>query len=393
MKERLSAFKRVLNVAYRECGILLTNHIYIFCMVVFPVAIIFFFTDMMQDGQPTEMPIGVVDLDNTSTTRALTRRLDAFQTSRVVGKYASVDDARQAIQRNQIYAFIYFPDGMTDNLLSGRQPKISFFYSSTSITAGALLYRDLKTISTLGSAAVGQATLTAKGFTPEQVKTFLQPITVDLHPINNPWINYNVYLSSMLIPGILMLFIFLITPYSIGTELKFKTNTELMKMADNDILVAITGKMIPQTIIHLIVFYGYMAYVYGHLGFPYHCSTWVLALVGFISVVASQAFGVFAFGLMPSLRMSMSICSLWGVLSFTTSGFTFPVFAMDGPIQALSYLFPLRHYYMVYQMCIFNGYPLQEAWLYFAFLALFIMLPLLVMRNLRRAMIEYVYIP
>jgi ABC-2 type transport system permease protein len=48
---------------------------------------------------------------------------------------------------------------------------------------------------------------------------------------------------------------------------------------------------------------------------------------------------------------------------------------------------------MVYQMCIFNGYPLQEAWLYFAFLALFIMLPLLVMRNLRRAMIEYVYIP
>ena len=393
MKEKPSAFKRVLNIAYRESGILLTNHIYIFCMVIFPIAIIFFFTDLMHDGQPTEMPVGVVDLDNTSTTRALTRRLDAFQISRIAGKYASVDDARQAIQRNQIYAFIYFPEGMTDDLLSGRQPKISFFYSSTSITAGALLFRDLKTISMLGSAAVGQATLTAKGLTPEQVKTFLQPIAVDLHAINNPWINYNVYLSSMLIPGILMLFIFLITPYSIGTELKFKTNTELMAMADNDILVAISGKMIPQTIINLIIFYGYMAYVYGHLGFPYHCSTWVLAFVGLISVVASQAFGVFAFGLMPSLRMSMSICSLWGVLSITTSGFTFPIFAMDAPIQALSFLFPLRHYYMIYQMCIFNGFPLQEAWLYFAFLALFILLPLLVMRNLRKALLEYVYIP
>ena len=97
----------MLRVAYRECGILLTNHIYIFCMVVFPIAVTFFFTDLMHDGQPTEMPVGVVDLDNSSTTRALIRRLDAFQSSRIAGRYASVADAREAIQRNEIYAFIY----------------------------------------------------------------------------------------------------------------------------------------------------------------------------------------------------------------------------------------------------------------------------------------------
>ena len=176
-------------------------------MVVFPIAVTFFFTDLMHDGQPTEMPVGVVDLDNSSTTRALIRRLDAFQSSRIAGRYASVADAREAIQRNEIYAFIYFPEDMTDKLAANRQPKISFFYSSTSLTAGALLFRDLKTISTLGSAAVGQSVMSAKGFTPGQIKTFLQPITIDLHPINNPWINYNIYLSTTLVPGILMLFI------------------------------------------------------------------------------------------------------------------------------------------------------------------------------------------
>lgn len=391
--ELFDTAKRVLSVAQRECGILVRNPIYAFCMVVFPVAVMIFFSDIMHDGQPQEMPIGVVDLDNTTTTRELTRRLDAFQTSRVAGYYNSVEEARHAIQRNKIYAFIYFPKGTTDDLLASRQPKISCYYSSTSLTAGALLFRDLKTISTLGSAAVGQATMRAKGYTDGQISAFLQPIVVDLHPLNNPWTNYNVYLSTMLIPGILMLFIFLITPYSIGTELKFKTNTQLMQLARGDILVALTGKLLPQFLIFLTIMYVYMWYVFGHLGFPHPGGVGRLLALGCLAVMASQAFGIFVFGLMPSLRMSMSVCSLWGVLSFTTGGFTFPVFAMDGPIEALSHLFPLRHYYMIYQKCVFNAYPLHTAWFNIMALAIFIALPFFVLGKLRKALTEYVYIP
>ncbi len=385
--------KRILSVARRECGILWSNPIYGFCMVVFPIAVILFFTTMMKDGQPTDMPVGVVDLDNTTTSRGLIRKLDSFQSSKVVGYYNSVNEARNAIQRNKIYAFLYIPKGTTQGLLTAKRPKISFYYSSTSITAGALLYRDLKTISTLGSAAVGQSTMLAKGFTPEQTRTFLQPITIDLHPVNNPWINYNVYLSTMLIPGILMLFIFLITAYSIGTELKFKRSRQLMRLAGNDIYVAVIGKLLPQALVFIIIMFGYIWYLYGLLGFPHAGSIWMMLLLGLLGVMAAQGFGVFAFGLMPSLRMSMSICSLWAVLSFTTGGFTFPVFAMDGAINTLAQMFPLRHYYMIYQLCVFNGYPWHIAWFNFMALGIFICLPLFVMKNIRKAMLEFVYIP
>ena len=64
--------------------ILYKNPIYGFCMVAFPVLVIVFFTSMMNEGQPEKMPVGIVDLDNTSTTRSLVRRLDAFQNSEVV---------------------------------------------------------------------------------------------------------------------------------------------------------------------------------------------------------------------------------------------------------------------------------------------------------------------
>ena len=383
----------IYRVMLRELSILRKNYIYLACMVVFPLMVMIFFTSLMDDGLPTEMPMGIVDADNTTTTRALIRRLDAFQMSRITNSYATVAEARKAIQDNEIYGFLYFPKGTTEKLLASRQPKISYYYSYTTLAAGALLMKDLKTISTLGSAAVGQATMRAKGFTPEQIQTFLQPIKIDLHQIANPWTSYNSYLTTMIVPGLMMLFIFLITAYSLGTELKFNTSKQWLEMADNNISVALIGKLLPQAIIWQAVVYCYEIYVFFHLGFPHLGSPWMLVLLGLMQVLASQGFGVFAFGLLPSLRMSMSVCSLWAVLSISMAGSAFPVMGMDRPLQSLSWLFPLRHYYMIYQTCVFNGFPLIESWFHFAALTGFILLPWMVVKKIKNAMLTYVYIP
>ncbi|MDE5784483.1 MAG: ABC transporter permease [Prevotella sp.] len=389
----MKQLRQIWQIALRELVILWRNRIYGFCMVAFPLLAMFFFTSLMDDGLPTEMPIGVVDLDNTSTSRSLVRRLDAFQMSRVVAHYPSVSEARHAIQQNDIYAFLYIPKGTTDELLASRQPRLSFYYSYTTLASGALLMKDLKTISTLGAAAVGQSTMRAKGFTDGQIQAFLQPIKIDLHQIANPWSNYNSYLSTMIVPGMIMLFIFLISAYSLGNEVKFDTSKKWLAMADNNILIAMLGKFLPQTLIWLALVYGYELYVFQVLHFPHLGSPWMLVLLGLMQVLAAQGFGIFAYGLMPSLRMSMSVCSLWAVLSFSMAGSAFPVMGMDGPLQSLSWLFPLRHYYMIYQICVFNGYPLLEAWFHFAALAAFLLLPWLVIKKIKNAMLTYVYIP
>ena len=380
-------------VAKRECKILRVNHIYLICMIVFPLLAMVFFTTLMDEGLPEDMPVGVVDLDNTTTSRGLIRRLDAFQSSRIVAHYPSVSEARRAIQENQIYAFLYIPKGTTDQLLSSRRPKISYYYNMGSVMSGSLLMKDLKTISNLGSAAVGQATMRAKGYTQPQIMAFLQPIRIDLHQIANPWTNYNSYLSTVIVTGIMMLFMFLLSAYSIGMELKFARGKEWLKTADGNMVVAILGKFIPQALIWLAVIFTYEYYLFGHLHFPYQGDVWDIVLLGLLEVFASIGFGIFAFGLMPSLRMSMSICSLWAVLSFSLAGFTFPVMGMDGPIQSLSWLFPLRHYYMVFQITVFNGFPLIDAWIHIAVLLAFILLPWLVMSKIKNAMLTYVYIP
>ncbi len=385
--------RQIYLLSVRECKIFLHNPIYLFCMLVFPLAVLFFFTSMLSEGQPQELPVGIVDLDNTSTTRSLIRRLDGFQTSKVVAYYPSVADARKAIQNNEVYGFLYIPEGTTEKLLASRQPKVSFYYSMTTLTSGSLLYRDLKTIASLGSAAVGQATMRAKGFTDAQIQTFLQPIAIDLHQISNSTTDYNAYLTTVMVPGIFMLFIFLITTYAIGTELKFNHGPQLVSMAGNRIRVALTGKLLPHTLIWLTLVFFYSFYVFDVYGFPHPGGVVKIVLTNVLMVLAAQGFGIFAFGLLPSLRMSMSISSLWAVLSISMAGSAFPVMGMDGPLQALSWLFPLRHYFMVYQICVLNDFPILDAWWHIAGLIAFMLLPILVLSKIKNAMLTYVYIP
>ena len=381
------------TVAKRECKILFVNRIYFYCMLIFPIFAMYFFTSLMDEGLPEDMPVGIVDLDNTSTSRSLIRRLDAFQSSEVVAHYASVAEARHAMQENEIYAFLYIPKGTTDKLLASRRPKISYYYNMSMVMGGSLLMKDLKTISTLGSAAVGQATMRAKGYTPEQILAFLQPVRIDLHQIANPWTNYNVYLSTVFVPGVMMLFMFLISAYSIGMELKFNRGKEWLARADGNIVVALLGKFLPQAVVFLLLIAYYEFYIYGVLQFP-HVGGWgYIVLLAVLEVFASIGFGIFAFGLMPSLRMSMSICSLWAVLSFSLAGSAFPVMGMDAPLQALTWLFPLRHYYMLYQITVFNGYPLLDAWFHLVALVGFTLLPWFVVHKIKNAMLTYVYIP
>ena len=362
-------------------------------MIVFPILVTVYFTSLMDQGIPEEMPVGVVDIDNTTTTRKLIRLLDAFQTTRISDHYSDVGIARKAMQHGDIYGFIYFPKGTTEQLLASRQPKISFYYSYTSLTAGALIFRDLKTISTLGSAAVGSATMRAKGYTNKQITTFLQPIVIDLHPLNNPWTNYNVYLSTMLIPGCILLFVFLVTAYNLGSELKEGTARQWLKEANDNIWIALTGKMIPLTFVYLVVFYGYLFYVFYGLGFPHPGGVMPILLLGLLTILASQGFGIFLFGLFPSLRMAMSMCSLWSVLSFSMVGTAFPTLAMDPALKALANLFPLRHYFMFYQIGILGGYPLSDVWTSICALVLFAALPLFVIFRIQKAAKHYIYLP
>lgn len=377
----------------REVLRLGTKPMYLFCMIIAPLFSYIFFASLMESGLPTDLPAGVVDLDNTSTTRNIIRNLDAFQQTKIVSHYSSLNEARKAVQKGDIYAFYYIPEGTTEKALASRQPKISFYTNYSYLIAGSLIYRDMKMMSELAGGAIGRATLYAKGATEKQAMGFLQPIVIDTHPIGNPWLNYSVYLCNTIFPGILMLIIFLTTTYTLGSELKDNTSKELMRMADGSILKALAGKIFPQTMVFLVMATFQNVLLYGFMHIPCNGGIGTMMLAGVLLVLSSQALGIFFFGLFGAMRLALSTSSLWGVISFSISGFTFPVMAMHPTLQALSNLFPLRHYFLIYVNQALNGYPIIYAWKSVAALLLFMILPCFILKRMKHIMENYTYLP
>lgn len=381
------------KVFIREWRRLLTRPIYIFCIVAVPLFCIVFFTTIMGSGLPEGLPAAMVDEDQTSTSRGIARNLDAFQTTRIVAHYASVSEARRAVQRGEIYAFYYIPRGTTRRLMRQESPIVSFYTNNTFLMAGSLLYKDMRTMSELAGGAAGRSALLARGATSRQAMAVLQPIVVEAHPIGNPSLNYNVYLSNILGPGMLSLMIFFITVFSIGQEVKDGNGRALLVLADGSAFKALFGKLALHTLLFLLMAIGMALYLYGYLRFPCFCGIPTMLLLSGLMVLASQGLGVLMICALPVPRLGLSFASLWGVISFSICGMSFPAMAMHPVLQGLAALFPLRYYYLLYVNCALDGYPLLNAWPHFVALCGFALLPLLFVGRFKTLMTRIAYEP
>ena len=216
----------LLATCKREFRRLYSRPLYLFCMIVAPLFSAVFFTTLMAEGLPNQLPVAAVDLDQTSNSRKMLRILNTFQQTKIVSDYSSIEGARRAMQRGDIYGFFYLPKGVSSDAQSQKQPKISFYTNNSFLIAGSLLFKDMKTMGELASGGAARAVLYAKGASEKQAMALLRPITIDTHPLNNPWLNYSVYLSNTIIPGILSLMILMVTVFSIGVEIKEGTSRQ-----------------------------------------------------------------------------------------------------------------------------------------------------------------------
>lgn len=384
---------RLFHVARREVRRLASQPIYWFCMLAAPVLCLVFFLTLMGSGLPTNLPLGLVDDDGSATSRQLARNLDAFQQSDIVARFPTVSEARKAMQRGEIYGFYYIPEGTSRKALRQEQATVSFYMNYSYLIAGSLVFRDMKTMSELASGAAVQQVMLARGATEAQAMALLQPIVVDTHPISNPWLNYSVYLSNTLLPGVLMLFITMVTVYSIGIEVKDGTAREWLAEGGFSLTQSLAGKLLPQTVAFVLLWGLVDVVLYAWLRFPCLCGLPVMLGVSVLGVVAAQGLGVFMFAALPTLRLGLSFASLWGVISFSISGMSFPVMAMHPVLQGLCNLFPLRHYFLLYVNFALNGYDAADIWPNLVGLAAFALLPLVVGWHLKRTLLTVKYIP
>lgn len=369
----------------REWKRIMGRPIYLFSSVFVMLFCYVFFLTFFNQGLPNSLPAGVVDLDNSYVTRTFTRNIDATAQTAVIHHYSSCTEARQDMQRGNIYGFIVFGKDFEKKLLSGQRPELSSYVNDAYLIPGSLLLKDFSYMRALGSGYIRQRLLQARGMSDHQIINIIQPVTLDTHLIANPWANYGIYLMNVLLPGVLQLMVLMLTIFSIGAELKERTSRHWLRTAGNSMFTALCGKLLPYTLIFTLLGTGGNFILYGYLHFPMNGSLAWMCFATFLFVIAHQAIGIFFIGIFPVMRDGISLAALYGLLGFTFAGFTFPIEGMPYTVRIFAEIFPIRHYFNIYVSQALNGANISYSLLCFAALLAFSILPAFVYYRLKRA--------
>lgn len=379
------------SVLLREWQRMTSRRLYFGVCIVLPLFTLFFMATIFGNGQMENIPIGIIDQDNTATSRAITRNISAVPTFKVTKHYVNEAAARKAVQKKEIYGYLSIPPRFEQDAIAGKNATLCYYYHYALLSVGGELMAAFETSLAPVSLSPIVMEAVALGVEQDQITTFLLPVQANNHPIYNPSLDYSIYLSQPFFFVLFQVLILLITVYAVGIEIKFRTANDWLATANGNMVTAIFGKLLPYTLIFILI--GWLAnfVMFGILHIPFQGNWWMMNLVTAIFIIATQALGLFLFSLFPAISLVISVVSMVGSLGATLSGVTFPVPNMYPIVQDASHLFPIRHFTEIMQTMLYGGGGFIYFWPSVVILCIFPLLALLLLPHLKQAIESHKY--
>ena len=384
MKESVSC---IWKVSKREFDRMTSRSIYTVVILILPVFSFLFFASLLKVGLPTKMPIAIVDLDHTATSRKMCRSIDATPLSRVIEYPASEMEAMAELRKGNIFGFIVLPHNLQADIQASRQAVVSYYYHNGFLTAGGLTQSNLTLILRSLSASISIKKYEAMGKSQNYILQQVQPVQRSTHLLFNPTITYSIYLSPIIMPIMLQIFILLMTVYSIGIEIKESTSHDWLKLSDKSIIIALIGKLLPYTLVFFVVMMFQNFILYKVMNVYLNSSIATVMLASFMFVLAYQAIGILFIGLFPLMRHSLNVAAFYSILALSLCGFTFPVESMLPVVQYWANLLPVRHYMHIFQSQMLAGFEWMYSLPSFFYLSIFLLMPFIIIIRLKSALI------
>ena len=370
------------NVFRRELRRMNSRRIYWVASLVLPLFSLVFMATIFGNGQMKDLPIGIVDEDNTSASRHIVRMVDVTPELQVSQHFANEAEARKAMQKKDIYGYLLIPAKITS---------LCYYYHNAMLSVGGELHSTFETL--LQEVSVTPIVTEAIGLGENEatLTSFLMPVSETEYPTYNNIRNYAVYLSQPFFFVFLQILLLLVTTYALGSESKFGTSDEWLKSAKGNMGIAVMGKLLPYTLIFITISILANVVFFKWMQIPLPCSLWTITGVSILFICATQALALFLYAIFPALSLIISVVSMVGSLGATLCGVTFPVVFMDTPVYAASFLFPIRHFVEVVQSLLYLDGTFADYWPNITILLVVCLLPILLLPRLKHVLITHKY--
>ncbi|MBB5368962.1 MULTISPECIES: ABC transporter permease [unclassified Janthinobacterium] len=295
-------------------------------------------------GIARDLPIAVIDKDNSTLSRQLTRWLDASPGIQVHEQVQASDQALQLLRERTVFGYLVIPDDFEKQLLGGRQATVQWLYNAQFSSHAGALSRDVRTVTTTLSAGIEMTARAKQGMSTIQAAAQFEPVRTQLNSLYNENISYEAFLTLALMPSMLQIFIVIAVVTAIGRELRDGTVPLWLASAQGSWLRAVAAKLL-----FPLIAYSALALLY--LLFFSLVRDWAVAgsLVGLLLsmlllVLAYCGLALLLIAATLSLRLSLSGAAFITAPAFAFAGQAFPLMAMPPLARGWAEALPLTHY-------------------------------------------------
>jgi ABC-2 type transport system permease protein len=368
------------SVITREIGRMRRHGVYIFITLIGPLFAMWLLMEIFSQGVPRDLPVAVVDLDHTSMAAKVSRMVDETSIAKVQEQHPSVWSAKQSMELGNIQAIVVIPKNTEKQILKGEGANLAFYVNNTNSLQGGLLKSGvLKTLKTL-STGIKLTTAKKMGLPEEKAMGSVMPVRLVAHRLFNPFTNYSYFLTAGILPVFLVVFVLMSAIYAIGIELKEGTGKQWLESAGNSITVAVTGKLLPYTLILMVVTMVMNYILFSYLGTPLHGSFGMILIAELLMIVTYQLIAVAILALTANMRLALSFGVAYSMMALTFSGLTFPRIGMPYIADLYAAIFPYSYWLRIFLGQSLRGEPMVNGvgnlYVFFIFITIgFLLMP------------------
>lgn len=375
-------------VVKRECKIMTSRPLYLFTALIFPLFALFFMTTIFADGMIDELPVAIVDEDDSHMSRNITRLCSAVPEIRVTQIVSNTAEARNALLSKEIYGYLIIPNEFEANVNANKNTSLTLCYHYAFLSVGSEVLQGFLNALRIIAVTSLQDSSDFLGIDKNTLESIASPISISAHPLYNPSLNYTTYLSFPYFWVLFQILILLNIAYSFGTDFKSGKIRECISFGNRKIINIVLGKLFPYIIIFSFVAIFANIIMFKILGFNLSSSIYEIILVCILFICATCSISLFIFSLYPNLPIIISFISMFGSLGATFAGVTFPVNAMYPIFEKISYFFPIRHFVVITDYLRYESHTFIYYWSHLLILISFNILIIFSTLLLKRKMIR-----
>ncbi|MET0674265.1 MAG: ABC transporter permease [Bradyrhizobium sp.] len=349
-------------VFFREIDWLFRRRFLLAFITLVPLALMALLTGIFSAGLATRLPIAVLDLDGSDLSRSIIRMVDATPDTAVAVRAGELAEGRGMILSGKVHGLLMLPQNLERDVFAGRRPEVVFFYNTQTLTIGNLTLRGVNAAVPTAAAGIRLALRTAEGEPIEQAQAALSPIPVQAHALFNPTLNYVYFLLTALLPSLLQIVVTTASAYAVGLDVETSHRLRILRRLGGGLWPAIAGKLLPYTIIFLMVLGAADAVLFGVLGLPLHGRAWLLDIAGTLFILSCQLLGALLALLLRPTVSAVSIATLLTSPAFGFMGIGFPRLGMNALAYGYGAILPGTWYLTARIDQTIRGTPLDLSW-------------------------------